>query len=201
MEMIGADGLILHLNPLQEAVQAEGDRDWRGVGAAIAAVCAAFPGKLVVKETGAGLSRDVVHRLAEMGVAALDVAGAGGTNWGLIEGARAAGGRAEAVVAPFNAWGVPTARAIADAAEAAPGLTLIGSGGIRDGLDAARAIRLGARIVGQAAGVLEAALISTEAVVDHFEVLNAQLRLACFCTGSADLAALAQAPLLDEIRF
>ncbi|WP_421729632.1 type 2 isopentenyl-diphosphate Delta-isomerase [Brevundimonas sp.] len=201
MEMIGADGLILHLNPLQEAVQVEGDRDWRGVGAAIAAICAAFPGRLVVKETGAGLSRDVARRLADMGVAALDVAGAGGTNWGLIEGARAAGGRAEAVVAPFSAWGVPTARAIAEAAAAAPGLTVIGSGGIRDGLDAARAIRLGAHVVGQAAGVLEAALVSTEAVVNHFEVLNAQLRLACFCTGSADLAALAQAPLLDDIRL
>lgn len=201
MEMIGADGLILHLNPLQEAVQAEGDRDWRGVAAAIATISAAFPGRLVVKETGAGLSAAVVRRLADLGVAALDVAGAGGTNWGLIEGARAAGGRAEAVVRPFGDWGVPTARALVDAAAAAPGLPLIGSGGIRDGLDAARAIRLGARVVGQAAGVLEAALVSTEAVTEHFEILAAQLRLACFCTGSADLHALAQAPLMDPLRF
>ena len=201
VEMIGADGLILHLNPLQEAVQAEGDRDWRGVSAAIGAVAEAFPGRLIIKETGAGVSGAVARRLQDMGVAALDVAGAGGTNWGLIEGARAAGGRAEAVVRPFAAWGVPTARSLVDAAEAAPDLTLIGSGGISNGLDAARAIRLGARVVGQAAGLLEAALISTAAVVTHFEVLEAQLRLACFCTGSADLAALAQAPLLDPIRF
>jgi len=201
VEMIGADGLILHLNPLQEAVQAEGDRDWRGVSAAIAAVAEAFPGRLIIKETGAGISGAVARRLQDLGVAGLDVAGAGGTNWGLIEGARAAGGRAETVVRPFAAWGVPTARSLIDAAAAAPKMTLIGSGGIADGLDAARAIRLGAQVVGQAAGVLEAALISTAAVVDHFEVLEAQLRLACFCTGSANLAALATAPLLDPIRF
>ena len=201
VEMIGADGLILHLNPLQEAVQPEGDRDWRGVEAAIASLASAFPGRLMIKETGAGLSGAVVRRLADLGVAALDVAGAGGTNWGLIEGAREAGGRAEAVARPFAAWGVPTAESLIEAARAAPDLPLIGSGGIRDGLDAARAIRLGARIVGQAAGVLEAALVSTEAVVDHFEIFSAQLRLACFCTGSADLAALAQAPLLEDVRF
>lgn len=201
IEMIGADGLILHLNPLQEAVQPEGDRNWRGVEAAIAAVADAFPGRLIVKETGAGLSRDVVRRLAGLGVAALDIAGAGGTNWGLVEGAREAGGRAEAVVRPFAAWGVPTARSLLFASEAAPGLPLIGSGGVRNGLDAARAIRLGATVVGQAAGVLDAALLSTEAVVEHFEISAAQLRLACFCTGSPNLAALAQAQLLDEIRF
>lgn len=201
VEMIGADALILHLNPLQEAVQPEGDRDWRGVARGIQQVAAAFPGKLIVKETGAGLSGAVARRLADMGVAALDVAGAGGTNWGLIEGARATGGREEALAAPFADWGVPTARSLVDCARAAPQLELIGSGGIRDGLDAARAVRLGARLVGQAAGVLDAALTSTEAVVDHLELMAAQLRLACFCTGSADLSALAQAPLLDEPRF
>lgn len=201
VEMIGADALILHLNPLQEAVQPEGDRDWRGVARGIEQVAAAFPGKLIVKETGAGLSGAVARRLADMGVAALDVAGAGGTNWGLIEGARASGGRAEALAAPFASWGVPTARSLVECARAAPELELIGSGGVRDGLDAARAIRLGARLVGQAAGVLDAALTSTDAVVDHLQLMAAQLRLTCFCTGSADLAALAQAPLLEEPIF
>ena len=200
VEMIGADALILHLNPLQEAVQTGGDRDWRGVASGIAVVAEAFPGRLVVKETGAGISGEVAARLQAMGVAALDVAGAGGTNWGLIEGARAQGARAAAVVKPFAGWGVPTAKSLIDCRAAAPGLELIGSGGIRDGLDAARAIRLGARVVGQAAGLLEAALVSTEAVIEHFEVLAGQLRLACFLTGSADLAALAQAPLLDDVR-
>ncbi|QBX37806.1 type 2 isopentenyl-diphosphate Delta-isomerase [Brevundimonas sp. S30B] len=201
VEMIGADGLILHLNPLQEAVQREGDRDWRGVTAAIGAVARAFPGRLVVKETGAGVSGAVARTLADLGVAALDVAGAGGTNWGLIEGARETGGPAEAVAQPFASWGISTARSLAAAAAAAPELALIGSGGVRSGLDAARAIRLGAQVVGQAAGLLQAALVSTEAVVEHFEIQAAQLRLACFCTGSADLTALAQAPLLNDVRF
>lgn len=201
IEMIGADGLVLHLNPLQEAVQAEGDRDWRGVEAAIAKVAEVFPGRLVVKETGAGLSGDVVRRLLACGVTAIDVAGSGGTNWGLIEGARALGGHAEAVVRPFAGWGVPTARAVFDASIAAPNLPLIASGGIRDGLDAARAIRLGAHLVGQAAGVLDAALESADSVATHFAVLRDQLRLACFCTGSANLKALAAAPLLDAVRF
>ncbi|RZJ90355.1 MAG: type 2 isopentenyl-diphosphate Delta-isomerase, partial [Brevundimonas sp.] len=98
-------------------------------------------------------------------------------------------------------WGVPTARSLIDCARAAPELELIGSGGVRDGLDAARAIRLGARLVGQAAGLLDAALTSTDAVVDHLQLMASQLRLACFCTGSADLAALAQAPLLEEPSF
>lgn len=201
VETIGADALILHLNPLQEAVQTEGDRDWRSVAKGVEAVAAAFPGKLVVKETGAGLSGRTARRLADMGVAALDVAGAGGTNWGLVEGARASGGRAEALALPFADWGVPTARSLVACAQAVPGLELIGSGGVRHGLDAARAIRLGARLVGQAAGLLDAALTSTEAVIERLDLMTAQLRLACFCTGSADLAALAQAPLLEAPRF
>lgn len=198
VEMIGADALILHLNPLQEAVQEGGDRDWRGVGEAIARVAEAFPGRLVVKETGAGISARAAERLALAGVAAIDVAGAGGTNWGLVEGARGQEARTRSLADAFAGWGVPTARSILNARRHAPGLEVIGSGGVRDGLDAARAIRLGASVVGQAAGILEAATRSTEAVVDHIETVTAQLRLACFCTGSRDLAALAQAPLLDE---
>ncbi len=201
VEMIGADALILHLNPLQEAVQPEGDRDWVGVGKAIEAIARAMPGRLVVKETGAGLSARTARRLADLGVAAIDVAGAGGTNWALIEGARAVGGRAEAVAAPFGDWGVPTARSLIEVRSGAPEVELIGSGGVRHGLDAARVIRLGARLAGQAAGVLDAALVSTEAVVSHFETSAAQLRLACFCTGSADLQALSEAPLLEDLGF
>ena len=197
VEMIGADGLILHLNPLQEAVQEGGDHDWRGVLAQIAQVAAALPGRLVVKETGAGISAAVAARLRDCGVAAIDVAGAGGTNWGLIEGARSQDPARRALAEAFAGWGIPTAQSLRNVAQAAPGVELIGSGGIRDGLDAARAIRLGARVVGQAAGVLQAATESAEAVAAQINLLLAQLRLACFCTGSADLAALARAPLLD----
>lgn len=195
IDMIGADALIVHLNPLQEACQPEGDRDWRGVGAALEALVHNLGAPVIVKETGAGLSAITARRLLDMGVAGLDVAGAGGANWGLIEGERALDPADKAHALAFADWGIPTARAIADVRMACPDALIIGSGGVRDGLDAARAIRLGADLVGQAAGVLQAAIVSTEAVVTHFEIVIRQLRTTCFCTGSADLAALRRAPL------
>jgi len=195
IDMVAADALVVHLNPLQEACQPEGDRDWWGVGAALEALVRALDAPVVVKETGAGLSAATARRLADMGVAAIDVAGAGGSNWASVEGERAEATADKAHAAAFADWGVPTARAIAEARAVCPRTLIIGSGGIRDGVDAARAIRLGADIVGQAAGVLAAATESTEAVVTHFQTVIRQLRTVCFCTGSANLTALAKAPL------
>ncbi len=195
IDMIGADALIVHLNPLQEACQPEGDRDWRGVGAALEALVRNLGAPVIVKETGAGLSASTARRLVAMGVTGLDVAGAGGANWGLIEGERAVDSGDKAHALAFADWGIPTARAIAEVRMACPDALIIGSGGVRDGVDAARAIRLGADLVGQAAGVLRAATVSTEAVISHFEIVIRQLRTACFCTGSKNLGALRQAPL------
>ncbi len=195
IDMIGADALIVHLNPLQEACQPEGDRDWWGVGAALEALIRKLDAPVIVKETGAGISATTARRLFDMGVAAVDIAGAGGANWGLIEGERATDRADKAHALAFADWGIPTAQAIAAVREACPDRLIIGSGGIRDGVDAAKAIRLGADIVGQAAGVLQAATISTEAVVAHFQVVVRQLRTVCFCTGSRDLQALKQASL------
>jgi len=197
VDMVAADALIVHLNPLQEACQPEGDRDWWGVGAALEALIRTVDFPVVVKETGAGLSAATCRRLAAMGVAALDVAGAGGSNWALVEGERAEGEADKAHAAAFGDWGNPTARAIAEARAACPRTLIIGSGGIRDGVDAAKAIRLGADMVGQAAGVLTAATISTEAVIAHFQTVIRQLKTVCFCTGSANLTALTRAPLQD----
>ena len=195
LDMIAADALIVHLNPLQEACQPEGDRDWWGVGAALEALIKALDAPVVVKETGAGLSAATARRLVEMGVAAIDVAGAGGSNWATVEGERSTADGDKAHAAAFADWGIPTAAAIAEARKACPRTMLIGSGGIRDGVDAAKAIRLGADMVGQAAGVLAAATVSTEAVIEHFQTLIRQLRTVCFCTGSANLTALRKAPL------
>lgn len=196
IDMIEADALILHLNPLQEAVQPEGDRDWRGLLGRIEALARTLPVPLVVKEVGAGLSGPVARQLWEAGVGVLDVAGAGGTSWALVESERAADVRGAAVARAFARWGIPTAEAIVAVRAACPEAVVIGSGGIRDGVDAARAIRLGADLVGQAAGLLEAALRSAEAVADHLGTMIAQLRVACFCTGSRNLSALRQAALL-----
>ncbi len=195
LDMIAADALIVHLNPLQEACQPEGDRDWWGVGAALEALVKTLDAPVVVKETGAGISAATARRLFDMGVAAVDVAGAGGSNWATVEGERAEDEGDKAHAAAFAEWGIPTARAIAEVRAACPKAVIIGSGGIRDGVEAAKAIRLGADMVGQAAGVLAAATVSTEAVVEHFQTMIRQMRTVCFCTGSANLTALRRAPL------
>ncbi|MDP3655733.1 MAG: type 2 isopentenyl-diphosphate Delta-isomerase [Brevundimonas sp.] len=197
LDMIAADALVVHLNPLQEACQPEGDRDWWGVGAALEALVKALGAPVVVKETGAGMSGASARRLFEMGVAAIDVAGAGGSNWATVEGERAEAEADKAHAAAFADWGIPTATAIAEVRAACPKAVVIGSGGVRDGVDAARAIRLGADMVGQATGVLAAATVSTEAVIEHFQTVIRQMRTVCFCTGSANLTALRKAPLQD----
>jgi len=195
LDMIAADALIVHLNPLQEACQPEGDRDWWGVGAALEALVKALDAPVVVKETGAGISAATARRLFAMGVAAIDVAGAGGSNWATVEGERAEDPGDKAHAAAFHDWGIPTARAIVEVRAACPGCLVIGSGGVRDGVEAAKAIRLGADMVGQAAGVLTAATVSTEAVVAHFQTLIRQMKTVCLCTGSANLEALRKTPL------
>ena len=197
LDMIGADALVVHLNPLQEACQPEGDRDWWGVGAALQALIRDLDAPVIVKETGAGISAVTAQRLIAMGAAGVDVAGAGGANWGLIEGERAADPADKAHAAAFAAWGIPTARAIAEARNALPEALIIGSGGVRDGVDVAKAVRLGADVVGMASGVIQAATESTEAVVAHFQTVIRQLRTVCFCTNAANVAALKRVPLLS----
>jgi len=197
LDMIGADALMVHLNPLQEACQPEGDRDWWGVGAALQALIRDLDAPVIVKETGAGISAVTAQRLIAMGAAGVDVAGAGGANWGLIEGERATDPADKAHAAAFAAWGIPSARAIAEARNALPEALIIGSGGVRDGVDVAKAVRLGADVVGMASGVIQAATESTEAVVAHFQTVIRQLRTVCFCTNAANMAALKRVPLLS----
>lgn len=201
VEMIGADALIIHLNPLQEAVQPEGDRDWRGLLARIEGLARDLPVPVVAKEVGAGISGAVARRLWEAGVQVIDVAGAGGTSWAAVEAERARTPLQAAVARAFADWGIPTAQAIAEVRAACPDAVVVGSGGIRDGLDVARAIRLGADLAGQASGLLEAATRSAESVAEHFATVTEQLRVACFCTGSKDLAALRTAPLQEPKMF
>jgi isopentenyl-diphosphate delta-isomerase len=197
VDMIEADALYLHLNPLQEALQPEGDRDWRGVLNGLASLARTFPVPIIAKEIGCGISGALARRLLDAGVAAIDVAGAGGTSWALVESERALSERDRAVARSFASWGIPTADAIGEVRAQCPEAPLIGSGGIKDGITAAKAIRLGANLAGIAAGTLEPALVSSEAVADHLGGLLDQLRIVCFCTGSRDLAALRQAPLLS----
>jgi isopentenyl-diphosphate Delta-isomerase len=195
IDMIGADALIIHLNPLQEALQAEGNRNWKGLLSRIEMLAREIHAPIVVKEVGCGISGRLARRLINAGVAVIDVAGAGGTSWAAVEAERATTPQQEATARAFADWGQPTAKAIAEVRANCPDAVIIGSGGIKDGIDVAKAIRLGADIVGQAAGVLQVATQSPEAVIEHFSIIIAQLRVACFCTGSSNLDDLRKAPL------
>ncbi|KAA0972674.1 type 2 isopentenyl-diphosphate Delta-isomerase [Aureimonas fodinaquatilis] len=195
VDMIGADALIIHLNPLQEAVQPEGDRNWRGLFQAIEHLAGNLSVPLAVKEVGSGISAPLARRLFNAGVSIIDVAGAGGTSWAAVEAGRAHSPVQAEVARAFTGWGQPTADAIHEVREACPDALVIGSGGVRDGVDVAKAIRLGADLAGQAAGTLGAATVSADAVMDHFNAIIAQLKVTCFCTGSKDLQTLKEARL------
>ncbi|MEY7849242.1 type 2 isopentenyl-diphosphate Delta-isomerase [Natrarchaeobius sp. A-rgal3] len=194
VEMIDADAMAIHLNFLQEAVQPEGDVDARGCLTEIERVAADLSVPVVVKETGNGISRSTAKRLTDAGVDAVDVAGQGGTTWSGIESYRAAAvgaDRQEAIGRLFRAWGVPTAVSTLEAASEHD--CVIASGGVRSGLDVAKAIALGARAGGLAKPFLSPAGRGTDAVVDLIETLTLELRTAMFVTGSASVPELRSA--------
>lgn len=195
VESIGADALILHLNPLQEALQPEGNTNFAGLLKKIKTVCHELSVPVIVKEVGWGISGEVARRLSEAGVAGIDVAGAGGTSWSEIEGRRRDDETAS-IASAFASWGIPTAESIEMVVRSAPGLTVIASGGIRTGLDVAKAIALGADAVGIAAPLLRPASVSTEAVVSALEEIIQVLKTAMFCIGVDEIKGLKKTPLL-----
>lgn len=191
VEMIGADALVLHLNPLQEAIQPEGQRDFAGLLPRIGEIVRQLPVPVIVKEIGCGLSGAVGRQLAAQGVRILDTAGAGGTSWARIEAARAGD---IALGELFAGWGVPTAESIRQLREI-EGVTVIGSGGLRNGIDVAKALALGADLAGLAQPFLEAATQSAERVAARIDRIVQELKICMFCLGAKDLSALRRAPL------
>ncbi len=191
VDMISADALALHLNPLQEAIQPEGQCNFSGLLPKIAELVANLEVPVVVKEVGCGISGATARRLFDAGVRTIDCAGLGGTNWARIEAARASD---HEIGELFAGWGVPTTDSIRQLA-AIDGLTVIGSGGIRSGLDAAKAIALGADLVGLAQPFLEAAMESAERVYERIQRAVRELRITMLCTGARDLAALRRVQL------
>lgn len=188
VDMLDADGLSIHLNPIQEAIQPEGDTAFGDARDRIAAVVAALaPLPVVVKEVGFGMDAADVVALRDAGVAAVDVAGAGGTNWALVEGQRDPA--AADVAAAFADWGVPTARALRAARDAAPDLPIIASGGIADGVAAATCLALGATAVGIARPLLLAARDNRAG--QALLTIAHQLRIATWAAGAPSAAALA----------
>jgi isopentenyl-diphosphate Delta-isomerase len=187
VELLRADALVLHLNPLQEALQPEGDTNFAGLLAQIAQLCerAEFP--IVAKEVGWGIAARDVRALFDAGVAAVDVAGAGGTSWSEVERHRIDEPWRACVAGEFAGWGIPTARCLIEARAIAPSETLIASGGIRPGLDVAKALALGADLAGIAGPFLRAANKSFEAASELARRTIETLRIAMFCTGSRTL--------------
>ncbi|HEY7294007.1 MAG TPA: type 2 isopentenyl-diphosphate Delta-isomerase [Dehalococcoidia bacterium] len=200
VELVQADALILHLNPLQEALQVDGNTNFAGLIARIAAVCRELPVPVIVKEVGWGISPDVALRLAEAGVGAIDVAGAGGTSWSEVEKHRAAGEHTRRVAEAFAGWGIPTAESLCLVRSVVPALPVIASGGIRSGLDVAKAIALGADAAGVAGPALRAAATSPATLQARLAQIIDQLRLAMFCIGAGTLEALRGTPHLREVR-
>jgi isopentenyl-diphosphate delta-isomerase len=198
VEMIQANALVLHLNALQEAVQPEGDANFAGLLRRIEAVCRALPVPVIAKEVGWGISEAAARRLASAGVAAIDVAGAGGTSWSQVEMHRARSDSQRRIAAAFVDWGIPTAEAIENVRRAAPGLPIIASGGLRDGLDVAKCLALGAGLCGLASPFLKAAAVSVEAVTETISELSRELRIAMFAAGAGSLAALRATPLVQR---
>jgi len=193
LELLDADALVLHLNPLQEALQPDGDPSFAGLLPRIAALCRQLERPVIVKEAGWGLAPDVVRALFDAGVCAVDVAGAGGTSWSAGERHRLEPPWKQRVADAFGGWGIPTAEAVRAARATAPNDLVFASGGIRDGLDVAKALALGADLVGLAGPFLRAAADGGVAgVVDLGRELITTLRLVMFCVGARDLAAFRQ---------
>ncbi|MEM1984518.1 MAG: type 2 isopentenyl-diphosphate Delta-isomerase [Candidatus Korarchaeum sp.] len=183
VEMIDADAIAIHLNPLQELIQPEGDRDFSDSLVSIRDLVRELDVPVIVKEVGSGISRELSLTLRGVGVEYVDVAGQGGTSWSLIEGRRSTEGSfgKEASIR-FADWGIPTPLSIIEAS--GTDLKVIGSGGVRSGLDAAKCIALGARAAGAARPFLLAAVRGSESVISTIRMFKFELKLAMFLTGS-----------------
>ena len=197
VDMIQADALILHLNPLQEAVQAGGDVNFAGLAKKIEGICKKLEAPVIAKEVGWGISERTARLLADCGVSAIDVAGAGGTSWSQVEMHRAPDEFTRQLAATFVGWGIPTAESIQIVRKAAPDMTVFASGGLKDGLDIAKCIALGATLGGMAGQFLKAAAISTESVVEMMQLTKRQIEVTMFACGVGTLEGLRDGKLVN----
>jgi isopentenyl-diphosphate delta-isomerase len=189
IDMIRADALAIHINVLQELIQPEGDRNFRNTLDYIGNLVNKIRVPLIVKEVGAGMDTTTVQNLYSRGVRAIDVGGKGGTSWAYIEGLRAKSDHGQRLGKTFRDFGISTADALISAHDLKlPGLELIATGGMRDGLTALKAIKIGgARMVGFGLPLFKAALLSSEKVSQEIEILRSELKVAMMCTSTKDL--------------
>ncbi|PPS40385.1 type 2 isopentenyl-diphosphate Delta-isomerase [Chroococcidiopsis sp. TS-821] len=199
VDALQADALILHLNPLQECIQSRGDTKFRGLLDKIEKLCSKLPVPVIAKEVGNGISAAMAKKLIDAGISAIDVAGAGGTSWAKVESERAENSLQRRLGMTFANWGLPTAECITSVREIAPEIPLIASGGLRHGLDVAKAIALGADLAGLALPFLQAAAESETVLYELVEVLIAEMTTVLFCTGTANLAEFKHSQVLQRV--
>lgn len=219
-EEIDADILTFHLNPLQEAIQHGGDVNFKGLGEKLRHICKNVDFPIVVKEVGHGISEETARSLVDKGVFGIDTAGAGGTSWSKVEsrgteetvrtetpGTEDVSGTEERetgeslkcrVGSCFSEWGIPTATSIRYVRKASPDIFLIASGGIKTGLDAAKAIALGADMASVGLPIFKLAAHGKEKVMNYLRQTVEELRLAMFLTGSGDLGELKKAKMVEK---
>ena len=198
VDMIQADALYLHLNPVQEAVQDAGDINFEGLAKKIEEVCKKIEVPVIAKEVGWGISERTAKLLADCGVSAIDVAGAGGTSWSQVEMHRAPDEFTRQLAATFVGWGIPTAESILNVKKAVPDMTIFASGGIKDGLDIAKCIALGATLGGMAGQFLKAAAVSTEKAVEMMKLTKRQIEVTMFACGTERIGELGIEKLMER---
>lgn len=187
VKILEADALILHLNPLQECIQPEGDTNFQGLLDKIGVLCEKISLPVIVKEVGNGINATMAEKLINVGVKAIDVAGAGGTSWAMVESERSDNYLKRELGKTFANWGIPTADCVIDIAQQFPDIPLIASGGIRNGLEVAKLLALGADMVGLAYPFLKSSIESLESLEELVELLNAEIKTVLFCTGNKDI--------------
>ncbi|PQD98646.1 type 2 isopentenyl-diphosphate Delta-isomerase [Mycobacterium sp. EPG1] len=187
LDRVGANGLAVHTNPLQEAMQHNGDTDFSGSMARLREVAGSIGYPVMLKEVGHGIGAAAAAQLVDCPVAAVDVAGAGGTSWARIEQFVRYG---EVRYPALAEWGIPTAQALTEVRRVLPGVPLVASGGIRTGMDAAKSLAMGAEVVAVARPLLAPAVESVDAVVDWLQRFIDELLVCLHGSGAADLAAL-----------
>lgn len=187
VEMISADALILHLNPLQEAIQPEGDTNFSGLLNKIGSICNLQRFPVIVKEVGWGIGSELARKLYDVGVAAIDVSGAGGTSWSQVERFRLTTTQEIEVAESFIDWGIPTAAALVAVKKALPNTIIFASGGLRNGKDLSKCIALGANLAGLAGTFLKAAMVSSNNLFDLIATMQRILRISMFATGSKNI--------------
>ncbi|MFZ4666700.1 MAG: type 2 isopentenyl-diphosphate Delta-isomerase [Prochlorotrichaceae cyanobacterium] len=201
VEDLEANALILHLNPLQEWIQPDGNTNFKGVLQKIEYLCTHLSVPIIVKEVGNGISGVLAQQLINVGVKAIDVAGAGGTSWAKVESMRAHTPLQRRLGQTFADWGIPTADCLLQIRQQDAHIPLIASGGLKHGLDAAKSIALGANMAGFARPLLQAADHSVEAVQAEVESILAELSTVLFCTGVPRVKDLAIAGVLETIAL